>query len=125
MGKNKRSDKEYTREQRLIQENRTLKRQIAHLRKELARVDLDRYPNLKETIEKHYQEDKAQEGQDILERLKKEWKCEKPGCEGYLEIFVYNKVGNAWYYRKCNCCDNRTKSQKYSPDVKGIVKNSV
>lgn len=122
MGKSQRNGREITREQRLIHENQRLKRQLSHLRKQLARVDLDRYQNLKETIEQHYQEDRAQEGQDILEKLKQEWKCREPNCEGFLEIFLYTKVDSTYYYRKCNCCNNRTKSQKYTPEVKGIIK---
>lgn len=122
MGKSKRGEREFTREQKLVQENRILKRQVAALRKQLARVDLDRYTNLKETIDKHYQEDSAQEGRDILEKIKKEWACQQPACEGYLEIFLFTKIDSTWYYRKCNCCTNRTKAQKYSPDVKGIMK---
>ena len=125
MGKTKRTDREFTREKKLIHENRILKRQVASLRKQLARLDLDRYSNLKETIEQHYQEDRHQEGQDILDRLKQEWRCMEPGCEGYLEIILYNKINSTWYYRKCNECVKRTPSQKYHPDqVKGILKKS-
>lgn len=124
LGKSKRGAKEFTKEQRLIQENRVLKRQVASLRKQFARVDLDRYGQVREIIEEHYQEDRAQEGQDILEKLKSEWKCLEPDCNGYLEIFLFNKIDNTWYFRKCNSCNHRTKSQKYSPDVKGILKKS-
>lgn len=123
MGKSKRSDREYSKEQRLVKENKQLKQQVAQLRKQLARIDLDRYSSVKEMIEEHYQEDKAQEGQDILEKLKKEWECHE--ChEGQLEIILYNKLDSTWYFRKCNSCNNRTKSQKYSPDVKGIIKDT-
>ena len=124
MGKARRGSKEHTREQKLIYENRILKRQVASLRKQLARLDLDRYSNLKETIEQHYQEDKEQEGKDILDRLKQEWRCREPGCEGYLEIICYNRVDSTWYYRKCNCCSNRTPGQKYTPEVRGIIKKT-
>lgn len=124
MGKTKRGDKEFTREQKLVQENRVLKRQVASLRKQLARVDLDRYGQLKQTIEQHYQEDKTQEGLDILEKVKKEWACQEVNCDGYLEIILYNKIDSTWYYRKCTSCPHRTKSQKYSPEVKGIIKDS-
>lgn len=127
MGKSKRGERELTREQRLIHENRQLKRHISSLRKELARVDLDRFDNLKQTIEQHYQEDSALEGQNILEKVKQEWKCREPECSGFLEIFTYNKVGSTWYYRICSCapqCKNRTKAQKYTPDVKGVLRDS-
>jgi hypothetical protein len=127
VGKSKRSDREFTREKKLINENRILKRQVASLRKQLARLDLDRYDNIKETIEQHYQEDRAQEGQDFLEKIKSEWKCHEAGCDGFLEIFTYTKVGNTWYYRICSSaptCKNRTKAQKYSPSVRGIMRKS-
>ncbi len=129
MGKTKRSEREFTREQRLIHENRVLKRQVSSLRKELARVDLDRYPNLKETIEQHYQEERTQEGLDILEKVKNEWKCHELECEGFLEIFTYNKAGSTWYYRVCSyapTCKNRTKAQKYDSNlVKGVMRKEI
>lgn len=123
MGKSQRNGREITREQRLIHENQRLKRQLSHLRKQIARIDLDRYSSLRDIVDQHYQEDRAQEGQDLLEKLKQEWKCRQPNCEGFLEIILYTKVDHTWYYRKCNCCTHRTKAQKYVPDeVKGIVK---
>ena len=60
-----------------------------------------------------------------VERIKGEWKCHESGCDGFLEIFTYNKVGNTWYYRICSAapfCKNRTKAQKYSTTVKGIMR---
>jgi hypothetical protein len=124
VGKSRRGEREFGREKKLAHENKRLKQQVSQLRKMLARVDLDRYSNLKQTIEKHYQEEQAQEGQDILDKVKKEWACQVAGCEGYLEIILYNKIDSTWYYRRCNCCPHRTKSQKYSPEVKGIIKDS-
>jgi hypothetical protein len=126
VGKSRRGDKEFTREQKLVHENKRLKKELAQLRKQLARIDLDRYDTVREMIEEHYQEDKAQQGQEILENLKKTWAC-KECSDGHLEIFLYNKVGTTWYYRICSNapkCKNRTLAQKYSPEVKGIIKNS-
>lgn len=124
MGKSRRGEREFGREKKLAHENKRLKQQVSQLRKMLARVDLDRYSNLKETIEKHYQEEQAQQGQDILDKVKKEWACHE--CEGgTLEIFLYTKVDSTWYYRICSNsprCKNRTKAQRYTPDVKGIKK---
>jgi hypothetical protein len=125
VGKSQRNGREITREQRLIHENQRLKRQLSLLRKQVARIDLDRYSSLRDIVDQHYQEDRAQEGQDLLDKLKQEWKCRQPNCEGYLEIILYTKVDHIWYYRKCNCCPHRTKAQKYvSSEVKGIVKKS-
>ncbi len=123
MGKTKRSDKEYTKEQRLVKENQALKREILSLRKQLARVDISRLDIAKEILEES--QDSSRDGQHILERLKQEWKCREPECKGYLEIIIYSKIDQLWYYRKCNDCFNRTKSKKYDKSsVKGIIKNS-
>lgn len=125
MGKSQRSDREFTREQKLVHENKKLKRIISSLRKELCRIDVDRYSQVKEMIEETYQDERFQEGQNILELLKKEWACKEPACTGYLEIITYNKIDTTWYYRKCSECPKRTPSQKYSQDVKGIVKETL
>lgn len=124
MGKARTDRYGYTKEQRLKGENDKLKRQIASLRKQIARLDLDRYETIKDLIKEHYQEDRAEEGKQILESLKKTWACHD--CDtGYLEIFVYNRGGETWYYRICNnapACLNRTKAQPYSPQVKGMIR---
>lgn len=122
MSKTRKDNRGNTREQRLQHENIKLKKQISQLRKQLARVDLDRYTTVRDIIEQHYQDDRLQEGADLLEKLKEEWKC-RECTEGYLEIHLYNKVDTTYYYRRCTCCNHRTKSQKYDPvQVKGIIK---
>lgn len=121
MGKSRRGNREFNKEQKLAHENKRLKIELARVRKQLARLDLDRYENVKEMIEEHYV-DNAQEGQDILENLKKAWACKQ--CQsGYLEIFTYNKLDQTWYFRRCSnapTCKHRTESKRYTPDVKGI-----
>ena len=115
-----------TREQKLINENDKLKRQVSSLRKQLARVDLDRYQTIKDMVQEHYTEDRAQEGKEILESVKKTWLC-RDCQEGYLQIFIYNHSGKTWYYRTCSLapsCGNRTLAKQYDPKtVKGIVKS--
>lgn len=81
-------------------------------------MDLDRYDSLKEMLEEHVEQDTQAE---ILETLKKSWTCVECS-EGHLEIILYNKIDSTWYYRKCTNCPHRTKSQKYSPAVQGIIK---
>lgn len=123
MGKSKRSHKEFNREQKLVHENKKLKQQIAQLRKQLARIDLDRYDSIRDILRDHMEEDKPLTHNEILDNLKKAWACNE--CPtGYLEIIIFTKISSPWYYRQCNCCTNRTKSQKYDTSVKGIVKNS-
>ena len=122
MGKSRTDRNGLTREQRLLKENQGLKRTIQSLRKQLAKLDLDRYDQVCDIIEEHSSNN---EGQEILSKLKDEWKCRE--CEmGYLEIILYSKINTLWYHRKCNCCPNRTKSQKYDPkSVQGIIKEEA
>lgn len=124
MGKSRRGGKEHTREQRLVHENKKLKRDIQRLSKELARLDLDRHETVREMIEEHNVQNPEQSGDEWLESLKKTWACKE--CDGYLQIFLFNKVGTLHYYRICSnapVCKNRTLSQKYNPNqVKGIIK---
>jgi hypothetical protein len=122
MAKSTRGSKEFSREQKLVHENRKLKQENARLRKSLARIDLDRYDTIREMLSEH--EDKVenvQNNSNVIESLKKTWTC-KECHEGHLEIILYNKIESTWYYRKCSNCPHRTKSQKYSPEVKGLIK---
>lgn len=126
MGKARTDRNGYTREQKLVNENKKLKQAISQLRKQLARIDLDRYDTVKEMIQEHYQEEKAEQGQQILDNLKEAWKCNGCGM-GHLEIFVYNRGDTTYYYRICSeapNCVNRTKSKPYTPNVKGIIRKS-
>lgn len=123
MGKSiRRGEKEYTRLQEALHENSKLKREISSLRKQLARLDLDRHSYVKDIIDEHYaREDQEESADKMLKRLKEEWKCRACG-DGYLEICVYTKIGDAWYYRQCNNCIHRTKGKKYDPkQVKGPI----
>lgn len=127
MGKSKRSDKEFTREQRLSKENRQLKKELAHLRKQISRLDGDRFETLRQMCEDSEERERFQESvgpvNSNIETLKKEWACHSCSV-GWLEITLYSKLGISHYYRKCNSCDYRTKGQRYdSSSVKGIVKN--
>jgi hypothetical protein len=119
LSKNSRGQKEYSRLQEALHENKKLKREISSLRKQLARLDLDRHDYVKDIIEEHLHEETPAK---VLEAMKEEWKCKKCNI-GYLEIVLYTKVGDPWYFRKCNFCPHRTTSKQYFPDkVEGIVK---
>jgi len=127
LGKSRTNRHGLTKEQELVKENQGLKRENSRLRKLLARADLNRYENVKEAVEDHERNLGLPTTQDLLESLKKEWKC-RECTEGYLEIIVYTKIGDPWYFRKCSDfgCKNRTKSQKYdSKSVRGIIKKST
>lgn len=128
MGKSKRSNKELSREQRLRHENQQLKREIGRLLKRIARLDLDPYDSVKDAIIEHCHEDSVDQGNGLLEKMRQKWACKQPGCTGFLEIFVYNKMGSPWYYRLCSnapVCKNRTKAQKYSQNVDGPMREKL
>ncbi len=121
MGKSRRGDKERSREQELKYENHKLRRQVSSLRKQLARIDLDRYSHVKDMVEEHLSHEEAQSAQEMLESMKNTWRCHE--CSnGFLEIILYTKMNETWYFRKCSHCSHRTKSQIYTPSVKGLIK---
>ena len=124
MGKTRRGDKERSREQELKYENQKLRREVGSLRKQLARIDLDRHSYVRDIVEEHLAAEDAEETtQQMLGRLKEAWRCHDCNI-GFLEIYLYTRPEGTYYYRTCNNCSKRTKSQRYSPDtVQGIVKN--
>jgi len=118
-----RGDKERSREQELKFENSKLKREVSALRKQLMRLDLDRHSYVKEIVEEHLAGQEVEiSTQDMLESMKKTWKCRECG-DGHLEIFPYKKMGESWYYRQCNSCPHRTGGQLYTPAVKGVMRD--
>lgn len=127
MGKNTRGNKEYSRLQEVLHENNRLKKEISRLRKQLARLDLDRHSYVRDIIEEHYaKEDQEATAEQLLKKLKEEWRCHS--ClEGHLEIVMYSKLGIPWYFRRCSNlnCGHRTKSQPYSDKVRGIKKETT
>jgi hypothetical protein len=124
MGKRKTFDKEDTRIDRLRQENKRLKHQISSLRKQLSRIDVDRYQNLKELVEAQAKDDASSDKAVQNHKTLQEWKCHK--ChEGHLHIVIVTRRDGVFYYRKCSQCVNRTKLQKYGPEVKGVMQEDV
>lgn len=125
MGKTRRGEKEKSKERRLVHENQKLKREISSLRKQLARIDLDRHDYVKNIVEEHYAKEDAEDNtHKMLESMKNYWKCHE--CKsGYLEINLYTRMDGVFYYRQCSECSNRTKSQKYDENVTGIHKQPL
>lgn len=126
VSKNTRGSKEYTREQRLAKENKALKQELRHLRKVIARLDVDRFETMKEMCSDYEENERFQESVgpvgSSLDRLKKDWQCNSCG-NGFLEITLYSKLGQTQYFRKCSACNYRTPGQRYDPEtVKGIIK---
>lgn len=123
MGKTRRGHKERSREQELKYENQKLRREVSNLRKQLARLDLDRHSYVRDIVEEHLAGQEVDKStQSMLESMKNTWRCNK--CkEGHLQIETYSKSGETWYYRSCsNECGNRTVGKPYDPNsVKGIL----
>lgn len=118
MARNKHSrDGEYSKDQRLRHEIKRLKRQNDQLRKQLARVDLERYQNVKDILEKHDQEERDQALQEQETNLKKIWECWE--CkQGVLQyIPVMRRDGN-FYFRRCRVCGHRTRLKPWNKNVK-------
>src|SRR5665213_1816225 len=108
LGKNIRGGKEYNRLQIALKENAKLKRENASLRKALSKLDLDRHSYVRDIVEEHYaREDSETTTMEMLDTLKNTWKCNSCNA-GYLEVTVYSKMGDTWYFRQCNNCKYRT-----------------
>lgn len=109
-------DKEVTKAQKLAFENKKLKREVARLRKELDKLE-HRYENLDDLVQHQYDEEYPIKPKEVAAQ-KAKWQCHK--CpEGQLKLVIINRPDGAYYLRKCNCCPNKTKLQKYTEGVDG------
>lgn len=113
--KGKYTDKEYDVIDRYKKENQKLKEQISKLRKQLSRIDLDRYNNIKDLI------DQTEKEEPVVEEQKKDqenaWLCFN--CEAdSLRMVTFERRDGIFYYRKCNNCNHRTKTKKITPETK-------
>jgi len=110
-------DREYDLLAKLKYENKKLKKRISGLRKQLDRIDLDRYHNLKGMIEKHDREDHEVQLAESEMKLRRIWECWK--CrDGILRYIPLSRRDGEYYLRKCDNCENRTKVKKLTTTVK-------
>jgi len=111
-----RGTKEYDELQETRHENRRLKRTISQLRKQISRLDLDRYHNLSELIEKHDREEKDIKLKDHKRAVEKIWECWK--CrEDILRLVIIERRDGTHYFRRCKNCHHRTKMKPMNDDV--------
>lgn len=123
MGKYRRGEKEFNREQRLIHENKKLKQQVSQLRKMLARFDREQYEAMSNALEDHSKDHEIQNKDDLMENLKKTWSCRQ--CEsGFLKIIIISRRDGTHYFRSCTACKNRTKTKKFNDRVRGIFSDN-
>lgn len=113
MGKNTRGHKEFDQLQRFKSENRKLKRELSSLKKQLSRMDSEKYKDLREDIKEQEEEQKLEK------RLKSQWQCWECGKD-HLRLRTFERRDGTFYYRVCNNCGHRTKMQKYHDKVIGI-----
>lgn len=106
------TNKERDELQILKHENKKLKKQVSTLRKQLSKLDIDRYENIKDIVARHHQEDVNDKLLEEKKKLKKKYKCFD--CEeGVLELKSFSRMDGLFYFRKCTDCNNRTKMKPY------------
>jgi hypothetical protein len=122
LGKTTRSRGESTKIRELTSENKKLRRELLTLRRQVARLDVDRFSYVRDIVEEHLtQEEQEISTKDMLASLKSTWTCKK--CKtGHLEILLFSRRDGTHYLRQCTDCPHRTKMQLYTPEVKGPMK---
>lgn len=118
--------KEYNDSQRLRHELDKAKETISRLRKQLQKVDVNRYQDIQDLIERRNEEsDQVTQNDREQESLKSKWACH--ACnDGHLVIRELHRLDGVFYYRKCSnskTCQNRTKPKRWHKDVEGIKAN--
>lgn len=117
MGRSKFSDRENTLIDKYKKENARLKEQISKLRKQISRLDLDRYQNIKDLVDQFESAKAEDEKLEHAEQIKKLWECHN--ChEDYLRMVTIERRDGVFYFRKCGHCNNRTETKKLTKDTK-------
>lgn len=118
MRRRKYADGELDQLQRVRNENKKLKHQISQLRKQLARIDIDRFQNLKDLIDSQDRREQEEAAKEREIQVKKQWECWD--CrQDYLKLVILERRDGVFYYRHCENCKKRTKLQKYTDKVNG------
>jgi len=124
MKKRNLTHKEQDQLQRLQRENEKLKRTIQSLRKQMSRIDIDQYQNLREIIESQDDYDSAADRQIDLDKLKRRWECH--GCgKDFLRLIVVPRIDGMFYFRRCPTCLHKTKLKRYSENIEGIEGDNI
>lgn len=101
-------------------EIKLLKQQLARERKLRRKLeDGQAFSMIDELEEITEREERGFDQQVTRQEIEKDWKCYE--CDqGTLVIYTVCRPDGEFYLRKCNCCKNKTKLQKYHPGVRGI-----
>jgi hypothetical protein len=117
MGKSRRL-KEWDEVQKLKEEVKKLRRENSKLRKVVSNVDMERYSFVQDLlVSLDYEENNQLK--KVEKSLEQKWKCHD--CTtGLLRLIILFKAGEEFYFRKCDCCNKRTKLKKYTEGVQGL-----
>lgn len=107
---------DFTREEKLVAENKKLKRQVKQLNNLLKRADISRLEHLERLVDEQRQFDKEIKKSDSKKRDK--WLCHDCG-RGYMMPRIFKRRDGDFYYRVCSHdeCGNRTRMKKLTKDV--------
>lgn len=97
-----------------------LKREIAGLRKQIDRLDLDRFASFKEALDRIDEIEMEQVAKRKEKDISKEkWKCWSCNA-GTLRLKVWDRLDGTRYQRVCDNqgCAKRTPMKKWTPEVK-------
>lgn len=112
--KSSKTDVEYTKVQKLTQENKKLKQNVSSLRKQIDRLEAGWCLGC---LQKHEQENPDELPPKVENQgKKKDWTCHSCN-EGKLTIFKYIKANETWYFRQCKTCGYRTVGKKFEVGV--------
>jgi hypothetical protein len=119
MARSTRAGKEFTELQEIKRKNQKLQRQISALRKQLSRIDVDRYQELRKLVDQQEAEDRAEECAIIAQKVDKAWKCWNC-AEGTLRPVFIERRDKTVYWRACDYCKKRTKT-KTCDSKEGVI----
>lgn len=118
MGKS-RQLKEWDEIQKLKSENKKLRKENNKLRKVISNVDMERYSFVQDLLVSLDYDEQNKDLKVIEENAEKKWKC-YDCLEGLLRLIILFKSGEEFYFRKCDCCNKKTKLKKYTKNVVGL-----
>lgn len=112
------ADGEQDQLQYLKDQNKRLKREISSLRKQIQRLDLDRFASFKEALDRIDEIEMEQTAKRKEKEISKEkWKCWDCNV-GTMRLKVWDRLDGPHYQRVCDHCNKRTTMKKWTPEVK-------
>lgn len=113
--------KEFTDLQKAHKEIKSLKKQIGRMKKFISRIDKYHHDRVffDDVVDEPVENKKQSKNTDI-----DKWLCFACG-DGQLMLVVYPRVDVLHYFRRCNNCGHRTKSQQFDESVEGLKEDEI